>query len=192
MTVTDVYCFFNRARGSELVSPDDLLAACKQMESLQLPMKLRQFDSGVLVVQLASQNDADNSKIIVKLIHHHGPLDEMKLSHLIKISIPLARQQLEQAEAMEYLCRDESLEGVRFYHNFFKYGIPKSNAVPEQKHDDDDAVAHKQPKYQPEKPKVESPAHKPQPQPQQQQQQYQEAQQPADASQKQKRRMMEL
>jgi hypothetical protein len=27
MPLTDVYCLFNRARGSELVSPDDLLAA---------------------------------------------------------------------------------------------------------------------------------------------------------------------
>lgn len=31
MPLTDVYCLFNRARGSELVSPDDLLAAVQQM-----------------------------------------------------------------------------------------------------------------------------------------------------------------
>ena len=31
MPLTDVYCLFNRARGTELVSPDDLLAAAELM-----------------------------------------------------------------------------------------------------------------------------------------------------------------
>lgn len=29
MTLPDVYCLFNRARGTELVSPDDMLQAAK-------------------------------------------------------------------------------------------------------------------------------------------------------------------
>ena len=29
MPLPDVYCLFNRARGTELVSPDDLLAAAQ-------------------------------------------------------------------------------------------------------------------------------------------------------------------
>lgn len=28
MTLPDVFCLFNRARGTELVSPDDLLQVC--------------------------------------------------------------------------------------------------------------------------------------------------------------------
>ena len=34
MPLTDVYCLFNRARGTELVSPDDLLAAAMHFQKL--------------------------------------------------------------------------------------------------------------------------------------------------------------
>lgn len=56
MTLADVYCRVNRARGLELLSPEDLLNACKIMESLELPLKLYQFSSGVMVLQLQSLN----------------------------------------------------------------------------------------------------------------------------------------
>ena len=36
VSLTDLYCLYNRARGTELVSPDDLLQAVRLMESLHL------------------------------------------------------------------------------------------------------------------------------------------------------------
>ena len=39
LTLSDVYCLFNRARGMELVSPDDLINACTIFESLSLPLR---------------------------------------------------------------------------------------------------------------------------------------------------------
>ena len=39
ITLSDVYCRFNRARGMELVSPDDLINACNMFESLNLPLR---------------------------------------------------------------------------------------------------------------------------------------------------------
>ena len=30
MTLTDVYCLYNRARGTDLISPDDLLQAASE------------------------------------------------------------------------------------------------------------------------------------------------------------------
>nr|CAI5833942.1 unnamed protein product [Callosobruchus analis] len=54
MALTDVFCRVNRARSLELLSPEDILNACKLMESLSLPMKLYQFSSGVKVLQLSS------------------------------------------------------------------------------------------------------------------------------------------
>ena len=42
--MADVYCRFNRARGMELVSPDDLTNACKMFETLKQPMRLELFD----------------------------------------------------------------------------------------------------------------------------------------------------
>ncbi|XP_048388808.1 vacuolar protein-sorting-associated protein 36 isoform X2 [Stegostoma tigrinum] len=57
MALTEVYCLTNRARGMELLSPEDLVNACKMFEALNLPMRLRIFDSGVMVVQLQSHNE---------------------------------------------------------------------------------------------------------------------------------------
>lgn len=37
LPLTDVYCLFNRARGTELVSPEDLLAAVKMLEKVRRP-----------------------------------------------------------------------------------------------------------------------------------------------------------
>ena len=36
MTLPDVYCLYNRARGTELVSPDDLLQAIKQFSQVSV------------------------------------------------------------------------------------------------------------------------------------------------------------
>lgn len=56
MSLADVYCRVNRARGLELLSPEDLLTACHTMAGLGLPLRLHKFDSGVMVLQLSSQN----------------------------------------------------------------------------------------------------------------------------------------
>jgi ESCRT-II complex subunit VPS36 len=58
MMLPDVYCIFNRARGTELVSPDDLVTAAGALEGLGLPLRLRRFESGVVVVQSAEHTDA--------------------------------------------------------------------------------------------------------------------------------------
>ncbi len=66
MPLTDVYCLFNRARQGELVSPDDLLAAARLFPKINPSLSLRQFASGVLVVQSASHSDAQ--------VFPHAPL----------------------------------------------------------------------------------------------------------------------
>jgi ESCRT-II complex subunit VPS36 len=49
LTLIDVYCVFNRARGTELISPDDLIHAAELFPKLDIPIRLRAFDSGVKV-----------------------------------------------------------------------------------------------------------------------------------------------
>nr|XP_046173835.1 vacuolar protein-sorting-associated protein 36-like [Oncorhynchus gorbuscha] len=76
MALTEVYCLVNRARGMELLSPEDLVNACKMFESLKQPLRLRIFDSGVMVVQLQSHSEEemissalDNVRITITFIH---------------------------------------------------------------------------------------------------------------------------
>ena len=68
MTLTDVYCRVNRARGLELLSPEDLLNASRQLTTLSLPIVLRVFDSGVMVLQSRSHDDNAIVDVIAELV----------------------------------------------------------------------------------------------------------------------------
>lgn len=68
MALTDAFCRINRARGLELLSPDDFLQSCHLMKELNLPIKLRAYDSGVLVLQLQSQSDAQIDRDTFRLV----------------------------------------------------------------------------------------------------------------------------
>ncbi|WVZ01828.1 hypothetical protein V8G54_022634 [Vigna mungo] len=61
INLIDIYCLFNRARGTELISPDDLLQACSLWEKFDVPVVLRKFDSGVMVIQTKSHSDEEVS-----------------------------------------------------------------------------------------------------------------------------------
>ena len=122
LTLTDVYCMYNRARGVDLISPDDLRCSCSLFSQLHLPLRLREFDSGVIVVQSESLNDASIHQEMMDLLG--GALAGAGLSphswslHK-KCGLVLATQQLVNAEEAEVLCRDETLEGLWFYPNLF-------------------------------------------------------------------------
>ena len=68
MSLTDVYCRVNRARGLELLSPEDLLNASRQLAPLNLPLVLRVFDSGVMVLQIRSLEDDAVVESIAELV----------------------------------------------------------------------------------------------------------------------------
>lgn len=94
ITLSDLYCIFNRARGIELISPDDLYRACLLFESLDLPLRLRKFDSGVIVVQSKDENDEQIAKQILDIINENGPLSAFDLAKINSISLHLAKDQL--------------------------------------------------------------------------------------------------
>ncbi|CAB9530141.1 protein sorting-associated protein 36 (Partial), partial [Seminavis robusta] len=64
MTLTDIYCIYNRARGTNLISPEDLLDAAGCMKSLRLGMSERTFPSGVKVVQ---SDNFDDTRMAIRL-----------------------------------------------------------------------------------------------------------------------------
>ncbi|KAL6582226.1 Vacuolar protein-sorting-associated protein 36 [Orobanche minor] len=59
INLIDIYCLFNRARGTELISPDDLLQACSLWEKFDVSFMLRKFDSGVMVIQSRTHSDEE-------------------------------------------------------------------------------------------------------------------------------------
>uniref|UniRef100_A0A182MM37 Vacuolar protein-sorting-associated protein 36 n=1 Tax=Anopheles culicifacies TaxID=139723 RepID=A0A182MM37_9DIPT len=116
MSLADVYCRVNRARGLELLSPEDLLEACRLLMG---PIKLREFPSGAMVLQLESHDDVLVSERTVQLVEQNVSMSADELARLECISLLLARERLLTAEGFGQLCRDESIEGLRFYPNKF-------------------------------------------------------------------------
>lgn len=135
MSLMDVYCVFNRARGVgmekkknvplnfyfcllawnvlkypiffltstwvcslELISPKDLHTACTLFPDLNLPLRLRKFDSGLLVIQtMARYSDDEVSETISARIRRLPPgagLSAVELASAIQISVALAQEQL--------------------------------------------------------------------------------------------------
>lgn len=114
MTITEVYCRINRARGFELVSPEDVLNACKLLNG---PMKLRQYPSGAMILQLDNHNDEQVAEDVEQQIEGAGSLSVEESARLKNISVLLAHERFLIAERAGKVCRDESIEGLRFYPN---------------------------------------------------------------------------
>eukprot|EP00123_Amoebidium_parasiticum_P001665 comp12823_c0_seq1/m.7974 comp12823_c0_seq1/g.7974 ORF comp12823_c0_seq1/g.7974 comp12823_c0_seq1/m.7974 type:complete len:396 (-) comp12823_c0_seq1:499-1686(-) len=127
MPLTDIYCLYNRARGSQLISPDDLLNACRLFEPLNLPVRMRSFPSGVHVVQLVSQTDEAIARAIGAMFKHGEAttvaecicMTPQEYAQVRNIPITLAKEQLLTAETHGMVCRDDGFEGLRFYSNLF-------------------------------------------------------------------------
>ena len=116
MTLTDVYCLFNRARGTNMVSPEDLIKAVDLMKELDLGISKRSFASGVMVIQDDSFDDELMAKKLTKLASSSmqptsdnagntgiaessvGGITVMDVCRTLKTSALLANEQLLSAE----------------------------------------------------------------------------------------------
>ena len=131
MTLTDVYCLFNRARATNFISPDDLLNVLPLLKDLNLGMSKREFNSGVIVIQDDEHDDDKMSEQLLELATSNRDLGITALdaSRYTKISTILVNEHLQTAENKGVLCRDVTLEGTRFFPNYFltNYEIPESN-----------------------------------------------------------------
>lgn len=137
ISLVDLWAVFNRTRnGIELISPHDFEKAAMMWESLHLPIRLRRFRSGLLVVQEKSRTD---EKTIASLLSWlREPLTTSSLSETESAdvaygkgvtaqetaerfgwSVGVAAEELEMAEETGALCRDQCLHGITFWENHF-------------------------------------------------------------------------
>ncbi|CAL4960797.1 unnamed protein product [Urochloa decumbens] len=123
MALVDVYCLFNRARGTELISPEDLLQACSLWEKVDVPVMLRKFDSGVKVIQTKTHSDEEVFARILSLAQKPDALQKgispSDAAFTLGIAPALAKEHLLNAENKGLLCRDVSPDGFRFFINLF-------------------------------------------------------------------------
>jgi ESCRT-II complex subunit VPS36 len=126
MQLVEVYCAFNRARGTELITPDELLKACQLFRSFNLPLRLAKFESGVLVVQLIEEKGEKNNggalqqKIVQLLQRSAGnckwnATTATAVSDELKIALFVAQAELASAERSGIVVRDISYDGTQWY-----------------------------------------------------------------------------
>jgi ESCRT-II complex subunit VPS36 len=136
ISLVDLWAMFNRARGGvELVSPLDFEKAARLWEKLKLPVRLREFKSGVLVVQGWDRTDEKTIKALLAWLSdlHVFPPDRevawdwqlfgrgvtvQDAAERFGWSIGVAEEELEMAEEKGALCREEGIEGTKFWENW--------------------------------------------------------------------------
>jgi ESCRT-II complex subunit VPS36 len=143
ISLVDLWALFNRARGGvELVSPTDFADATAQFERLQLPVRLRKFKSGLAVVQGRDRTDEKTTKALLDWLERLQaiPPDEetdgvegktvlwdwqtwgygvtaLEAAERFGWSVGVASEELEMAEERGALCREEGVEGVKWWVN---------------------------------------------------------------------------
>lgn len=136
VSLVDLWALVNRARGGvELVSPQDFLRAAELWEALKLPVRLRRFRSGLLVVQGTDRTDQKTVAALLawfatlKLQQPEGACswDWQKYGRGVSVldtaekfrwSIGVAVEGLEMAEERGALCREVTLGGIRYWENW--------------------------------------------------------------------------
>lgn len=110
--LVDVYCLVNRARGvGNLVSPADLLKACTSFDQVAVPLMLKQFPSGLNVLQTKSFSDqVILTKITQALEDQPNGLDLTGFSIQLgpSLSLDLLKYYLQLAEDQSLVCRDSA------------------------------------------------------------------------------------
>lgn len=155
LTLVDLWAMFNRARGGvELVSPLDFEKAARLWESLKLPVRLRTFRSGVMVVQSRDRTDDITIKSLLTWLqdlHEFPPefnvpwdwrefgqgVTAQEAAERFGWSLGVAEEELLMAEEQGALCREEGLEGLKFWENHIGSASPRTR---EDKGETDDIV----------------------------------------------------
>ncbi|VDD86323.1 unnamed protein product [Enterobius vermicularis] len=119
MTMPEAYCRVNRARGLELISPEDLLNACQALHTLPLPITMHRFPSGVIVLQLREMSVETTIDSTAEFVAAMGSCSAKDLADSLGITVVLAKERLLAAEEQARLCRDDSMEGLKFFPNKF-------------------------------------------------------------------------
>ena len=140
MSIVDLWAKFNRARnGVEPINPADFEKAAALWKKLNLPVRLRAFKNGLLVVQPFDWTDDKTIAMLLSWLqdfHFKQPSPDVpwnwqlfgkgvtaqETAAKFGWSVGVATEELEMAEEKGILCREESIEGLKFWENWIMDG----------------------------------------------------------------------
>lgn len=119
LLATDAFCLVNRARGTALVSPEEVMGALRASSRTGGSLRLRELGAtGAIAVSLSRTSEAECDRKLLELASS-GPLSAFRLSAEKALTAAEAQYLLRDAEARAVLVRDDAPEGVFYYRNFF-------------------------------------------------------------------------
>ena len=113
----DLYCMYNRARGTDLISPDDLKKAAQEINKTSEQYMLREYQSGCKTIQSRMFNEDTYYGKMAEVLAQNPGLTPLRLAEHMCVNEILVKEHIYNAEAAGYVCKDESHEGTRFYDN---------------------------------------------------------------------------
>ncbi|KAL2832439.1 amidase signature domain-containing protein [Aspergillus cavernicola] len=145
ISLIDLWSVFNRSRnGVELVSPSDFQRAAELWEKLKLPVRLRRFKSGLLVVQRYDWSDEKTLRqlqdwmaelrqippadpVLWDWRSFGCPVTAQEAAQRFGWSVGVAAEELEMAEDKGIFCREEGIEGLKFWSNYITFDPVSDN-----------------------------------------------------------------
>ena len=119
MSIVDAWCLYNKARGSDLVSPEDMYKACKKLPTLQGSIIQCIEVRGLHLLRL--DDVAGDAKLLSLLEDATVFVTPLSLSAELKVSARVATEILTDAENRGLVVIDaQHAEGVVYYKNLFQ------------------------------------------------------------------------
>eukprot|EP00792_Barthelona_sp_PAP020_P008725 TRINITY_DN3245_c2_g1_i13.p1 TRINITY_DN3245_c2_g1~~TRINITY_DN3245_c2_g1_i13.p1 ORF type:complete len:386 (+),score=87.10 TRINITY_DN3245_c2_g1_i13:28-1158(+) len=120
MTLTDFYCYYNRARGAELISPDDMLCALNILPSTS-QFVVTEFPNGVKLIQENSKSLDNLKNQVINFLEKDVSkgVSVVNIGNHLGIALGVAEMLLYQYEIDGLIVRDDSICGKLYYFNCF-------------------------------------------------------------------------
>ncbi|KAI8571534.1 hypothetical protein RHMOL_Rhmol01G0127200 [Rhododendron molle] len=141
INLIDIYCVFNRARGTELISPEDLLQACSLWKNADVcsthatssPYPKPWENRGTSILSRNAYGEmlehltrrqcevlSGIKSLALKPEALQTGISASDAAIMLGIAPAMAKEHLLTAESKGLLCRDVSPDGFRFYVNLFQ------------------------------------------------------------------------
>ena len=89
----DLFCLYNRARGTDLISPEDMNIACVALDQFSNKYMLKQYaKSGIKTIQLKTFNEIAYYEKLNKILIENPGMTADKLATYLKINLSLVKE----------------------------------------------------------------------------------------------------